>query len=221
MAIVALDVVVYYDRMSNNKHGPSEAIKHNGRTYRRYPQSPRREMRVYFSSAGGRRLHRAIWEERNGPIPGGFHVHHVDGNPLNNDISNLALLEEREHQREHWDDAKREWARQNIRHAQAAAPAWHRSPEGRAWHSEHAREIAANLQPVTATCSMCGAEFQAKYKRAILCSNKCRAKHRRESGLDDREYNCDMCGKPYIRNRFQAGKFCSRSCSARSRGPRL
>ena len=42
-------------------------------------------------------LHRLIWEKHNGGIPKGYQVHHIDGNKLNNDISNLQLLSAEEH----------------------------------------------------------------------------------------------------------------------------
>ena len=37
-------------------------------------------------------LHRAVWEEHNGPVPEGMVVSFKDGNKLNCDISNLMLL---------------------------------------------------------------------------------------------------------------------------------
>lgn len=36
-------------------------------------------------------VHRIIWELFNGPIPEGFIIDHLDGNPTNNCIGNLAL----------------------------------------------------------------------------------------------------------------------------------
>lgn len=42
-------------------------------------------------------LHRLIYEEVHGKIPDGYHVHHKDGNKLNNSIDNLELLEKRKH----------------------------------------------------------------------------------------------------------------------------
>ena len=35
---------------------------------------------------------RYVWEQEHGPIPNGLQVDHIDGDPLNNDISNLQLL---------------------------------------------------------------------------------------------------------------------------------
>lgn len=49
---------------------------------------------------------RSIWIQANGPIPRdvdgyAYEVHHIDGNPKNNDISNLKLLTIRDHLEEH------------------------------------------------------------------------------------------------------------------------
>lgn len=50
----------------------------------------------------GKYLHRLIWEKANGNIPDGYVIHHKDGNRLNNDLSNLELMELHEHQRLSW-----------------------------------------------------------------------------------------------------------------------
>lgn len=42
-------------------------------------------------------IHRLVFEAVNGPIPEGFDVHHKDGNPQNNEPSNLVLLSHEEH----------------------------------------------------------------------------------------------------------------------------
>lgn len=46
-------------------------------------------------------IHRLVWEKYNGEIPDGYQIHHIDGNKLNNDISNLQLLSAEEHTRLH------------------------------------------------------------------------------------------------------------------------
>lgn len=47
----------------------------------------------------GKRMfeHRHIWEKYYGEIPKEHHIHHIDNNPSNNEISNLKLLTNREH----------------------------------------------------------------------------------------------------------------------------
>ena len=47
-------------------------------------------------------LHRIIWMVANGcDIPNGYHIHHIDGNKLNNSIYNLELIDEKTHISEH------------------------------------------------------------------------------------------------------------------------
>lgn len=48
-----------------------------------------------------RKLHRRIWQEANGPIPEGMHIHHIDGSRENNDLSNLQLVTPEEHYKIH------------------------------------------------------------------------------------------------------------------------
>ena len=48
--------------------------------------------------------YRKIYEEHHGKIPKGYHIHHIDGNPWNNDINNLECLTEKEHNEKHKGD---------------------------------------------------------------------------------------------------------------------
>lgn len=41
-------------------------------------------------------VHRVIWEAFNGPIPEGLEIDHIDGNPHNNNLSNLQAITHRE-----------------------------------------------------------------------------------------------------------------------------
>lgn len=45
--------------------------------------------------------HRWVWEQANGPIPPGHLIHHIDGDPRNNDIQNLACITKSEHAKIH------------------------------------------------------------------------------------------------------------------------
>lgn len=37
-------------------------------------------------------VHRAVWEAFNGPIPEGYDIDHIDGNPTNNSLDNLQAI---------------------------------------------------------------------------------------------------------------------------------
>jgi hypothetical protein len=41
--------------------------------------------------------YRKLYESHFGEIPKGYHIHHIDGNPYNNDISNLKAVSAEEH----------------------------------------------------------------------------------------------------------------------------
>ena len=45
--------------------------------------------------------HRKIYEMHYGKIPKGFHIHHIDSNPLNNNIDNLICISEEDHKNIH------------------------------------------------------------------------------------------------------------------------
>lgn len=71
-------------------------IQFNGHTYKRYPNG--KHANYYFQSDGTRgskkeMLHHAIWEFYHKKIiPKNMCIHHIDHNPLNNDISNLRFI---------------------------------------------------------------------------------------------------------------------------------
>lgn len=46
-------------------------------------------------------IYRKIYESYYGPIPKGFHIHHVDGDHSNNQIDNLCLLSAQDHYNTH------------------------------------------------------------------------------------------------------------------------
>lgn len=72
-------------------------IEYKGVKYHRYPDSKRRQLRVYYQHHGKWKeppvfLHRKIYEDNFGPIPAGYHIHHKDGNTENNSPDNLQAL---------------------------------------------------------------------------------------------------------------------------------
>lgn len=137
----------------------------------------------YFQHKG-KRLHRAVWEYYNGEIPKGYHVHHKDGNRCNNDIANLTLLQSSVHLSEHMQpEARKASARDNLKLAIEAAPAWHHSKEGKRWHSLHGKETWAKREYIKYTCSYCGKQFESRNvygnSQNRFCHNNCKAAFRR------------------------------------------
>lgn len=178
---------------------------------RKYTQpSPTR----YFQS-GRLFLHREVWRRERGPIPRGYHVHHIDHDPGNNRIENLALVSPAEHAREHWSEkrAREHTARLDaVRHLSAQ---WHRSKAGREWHREHARRVAATLRPKAATCDRCGKRYESK-NPGRFCSNACKSAWRRVAGMDDEDRKCSICGRTFRASRYSRNRACSRACGGRA-----
>src|SRR4051794_36225813 len=85
----------------------SESVVFNGITFRRYPGAKQWSPRMYFTPhashrrAGVGALHQELWKAAHGPIPTGMHVHHRDGDPLNNVLDNLECITEAEHNERH------------------------------------------------------------------------------------------------------------------------
>jgi len=46
-------------------------------------------------------LARYLWESKNGKIPPGFGIHHIDGNSLNDNLNNLLIVNKAEHLKIH------------------------------------------------------------------------------------------------------------------------
>jgi len=171
-----------------------------------------------------KRLHVYIWEKYNGTIPKGYQVHHIDKDKDNNNIDNLRLLEKKEHMLLHGrtmsEERKKELRRiLNIK-ARPLAGEWHKSDEGRAWHSKHAKEQSEKTEPKKYICDYCGNLFETKkaYKAGTnkFCSNKCKSAFRRKSGSDNVIKICEGCGKEFYANKYQKTKYCE-SCK-RERG---
>ena len=139
----------------------------------------------YLNSTIEKRMHRYVWEFYNGPIPKGYDIHHD------------------EHPGE---------GRKNFAKAVEAAKDWHKSKEGKEWHSKHAMETFSGKR--TLICEMCGKEYETQYHgNNKFCSNACRSKWRRKSGLDNVTRVCVICGKEFLTNKFKKVRYCSRSCA--------
>ena len=163
-----------------------------------------------------KRLHVYVWEKENGKVPKNFHVHHIDGNKDNNDISNLTLMARSVHEKYHgskMDNEQRERAKQVlIDIAIPLSKEWHRSEEGKEWHRKHGVEAYKKRKPIRYCCTYCGTSFETTkiYKAGsnTFCSNKCKAAYRRESGVDNIVKKCEKCGGEFIANKYSSVKYC-------------
>lgn len=192
--------------IKSKKTFPSQTF--NGKTYYQYEGR-------YFTRHD-KKMHRDVWEFYNGEIPKGHHIHHIDGDVTNNDISNLQLMEAKEH-------LKMEGKKRAITNPQwfvdfqakgiLKAKEWHKSEEGREWHSKNGIISFVKRQPKIMNCSLCGKQYETtKYANAKFCSNNCKSAHRRLTGIDNVKRNCVVCGVEFECNKYTHQRKCKRGC---------
>lgn len=138
-----------------------ETVLYRNIEFRRYPDSDSPSHREYYKPGGGHiargleALHREVYKDAHGPIPDGYHVHHVDSDTSNNDPTNLVALPPGEHVEvtvAGWEARGGSWRNREAMLANLAAirdkaSAWHRSEEGRQWHRENAHRHLPRVQP--------------------------------------------------------------------------
>ena len=168
-------------------------------------------------------LHRYIWECEVGKIHDNCHIHHIDGNKDNNDISNLEEVDSFTHLSEHAKihaENNREKMLEHLSNINDLAKAWHSSDEGHKWHSEHAKETFGNSPLVSKICEQCGKEYFVKKfvsKRSRFCSNACKSANRRNSGVDKVIRTCLVCGCEFSVSKFSGASTCSKKCASAMR----
>ena len=156
----------------------------NGKTYYLYPNE-------YYFSKGRKRLHRVVWEHYKEPIPKGYHIHHKDGNTHNNDINNLSLVKASLHYK--FEGKKRfksnkEWFKEFHDKGIEAAKEWHKSDEGRKWHSEQAIKSYKKREFISKECEQCGKKYETRHAGVSkFCHQNCKAKALRSRRKRERE----------------------------------
>lgn len=208
----------------------SEKIQLDGISFYRHPESKRRAERHYFRSkpnGGERHLHRYIYAKNHGPIPPGCHIHHKDGNSLNNELKNLICLTASDHNKEHAEDeSRKQLLARNSEKMTArwkAEQEWRKTtPEGQDFAAEVVQKMQAGQKlargKFTITCEQCGKEKQMSGTREgnapRFCGKPCRlAAWKIENGYahHEREFQCEHCGKSGVTKKALK-RFCSRKC---------
>jgi len=173
----------------------------------------------YYSYSDNKFLHRVIWEEINGTIPNGMVIHHINGDPSDNEIKNLKALTPKEHALEHM---KEKGWRKSLQDRLDKAIEWSRTPEGRKWHSENSKAENKTRPRDYQPCAQCGKETIA------MATNKerfCRLACRRKFFGKTKEVICKVCGKVFSTPTHNYVTHCSRKCACQtivlSRGDKL
>lgn len=158
------------------------SVVYDGYTY------TEREPGDYFQGKPGL-LHRIVYAREVGPIPDGWHVHHLDHDRGNNDPTNLQALTASEHALLHMRD------------------------KDRAWHVAGALASAAARPERTDTCVRCGTVFTHRHTTtAKFCSPRCK-----DQGAPSRAHEprvCSVCGDGYTCPKRNATRTCSPHCRA-------
>lgn len=165
------------------------------------------------------RLHRYIWEKYNGNVPKGYEIHHIDSDKDNNEIENLIAMSKKEHLTYHGENVPEElvekW-KNNLEKVREKASQWHKSKEGRKWHSQMSKKAYEKRKPQAETCINCGKKYKSKKYGAVkFCNPSCQTQYRVKSGIDDEERKCVICGSRFIINKYRKTQTCSRVCSGK------
>lgn len=162
------------------------------------------------------RAHVWVWTRCRGEIEKGMHVHHIDGNKSNNDISNLQVITPEAHLMAHLTEERINYARKWMEVIRPLTKEWHSSKEGRIWHSNHARITFLRKNPMQKVCDFCSKQYEVDKvdTNSKFCSSKCKSACRRKSGVDDVEKVCEFCCKTFMSNKYGKIRLCSRACSA-------
>lgn len=144
------------------------------------------------------RLHREVWQDANGPIPEGWHVHHKNGDKLDNRLENLELIPISEHSRHHFVERVEPHRDVGIRNSIASN-----------------RRNRDRLLDRKLVCVYCGSEFSSQsYIPPRFRSDGCLEKARSGAFMGE-DRDCGHCGQRY-RAKSRAQKYCSKKCNNRA-----
>ena len=155
----------------------------------------------------GSSVHRAVYSYYFGEIPEDYHIHHIDENKSNNDISNLQLLTSSEHRAIH---------NSKVKHPDKICPTC-----GKSFHPHHTINLYCSKEcfeksrtRLNKICPQCGKEFSPTQAKQIYCSKNCASKVNGLKGktpISQRAKKCPVCGKVFAKKNPKT-VCCSRAC---------
>lgn len=171
-----------------------------------------------YHYCGKKLLHRLIWEHFKGQIPKGHVIHHKNGDKLNNSIENLECMSQTAHVRLHRLKESDVLSKRMSENSEKIH-SWLKTDKGINFLREKGRKEFENRPIRSCICHECGEEFSSKHTvDTKFCSNNCMSRERRKSGKDNEERLCIICSNPFVINRYQFTKTCSKLCRAKHIG---
>src|SRR3990167_2182519 len=158
-----------------------ETIEWNGLKWHRYPNAKKANHRKYFQRHGEWRsnpvyLHREVWKFNHGAIPDGFHVHHKNGDTLDNKPENLECVSRRKHSEQHRQQNSERMRNKNPARG-LSYKAWLESAAGVIWRKIHARRQSARQRCAEKfKCAMCGNFYRDLENTYLFCGPRCERK---------------------------------------------
>lgn len=218
---------LYTTHMEIYRHENAEIAIYKGDKYRRLPESTRKKARNYFKRTikpDGRTtvayLHREIYKNEVGEIPDGNHIHHIDKNPLNNDVTNLQCLTMQEHHSLHsreYCNTHKEKIRANLDRIRPMTKVWQQSEAGKAHYIKMGTLSAQKREYKHLICAECGKEYTSNGPNTKYCSVKCAKVWQMLERKNPEAYNvertCIICDKGFMVNKYRNIKTCSKECS--------
>lgn len=173
----------------------------------------------YYYDPFGKRLHVAVWEVANGPVPKGWIVHHKDMKKTNNELSNLELMSSSVHGRLHTPPGTDRFTPRITKCIVCDKVFETKMMETK--YCSHACNNKAyrrrnNLlkSRVEINCQECGQVFNSNWREgtAKFCSKRCYEKNRYRTIIQKKyEHICLECGRPF-ESRFHSQKYCNERC---------